>query len=82
VTPSVEHVRDGTYALGRALYVYVNLDEVKTDPTLDAFIEALLSPSGLAAAAATGSVALSDDEADAVRAHWAEAMQTGQGDKE
>jgi phosphate transport system substrate-binding protein len=82
VTPSVEHVRDGTYALGRALYVYVNLDEVKTDPTLDAFVEALLSPSGLAAAAATGSVALSDDEADALRAHWAEAMQTGQGDKE
>ena len=82
VTPSEEHVRDGTYALGRALYVYVNLDEVKTDPTLDAFIDQLLSPSSLAMAASTGGVALSEAEADEVRAHWARATSTGKGDTE
>ncbi|MCX6391467.1 MAG: substrate-binding domain-containing protein [Actinobacteria bacterium] len=82
VTPSEEHVRDGTYALGRALYVYVNLDEVKTDPTLDAFIDQLLWPSSLAMAASTGGVALSEAEADAVRAHWARARSTGNGDTE
>jgi phosphate transport system substrate-binding protein len=82
VTPSEEHVRDGTYALGRALYVYVNLDNVETDPTLDAFVDQLLSPASLAMAASTGSVALSEAEANAVRAHWASAMSTGKGDSE
>ena len=82
VSPSVEHVRDGTYALGRALYVYVNLDDVETDPTLDAFVDELLSPTSLAMAASTGGVALSEAEADAVRAHWASALSTGKGDSE
>ena len=80
VTPTVAHVRDGTYALGRPLYVYVNLADVARNATLQQFVGTVLAPGGLAAAGTTGGIALAPAEADAVRAHWNHAVESGKGD--
>ena len=80
VTPTVEHVHDGTYPLGRPLFLYVNLQAVDSQPALKAFVDSVLSDQGLAAAAATGGISLDDPEQDEVRQHWQEALTSGKGD--
>jgi phosphate transport system substrate-binding protein len=80
VKPTAAHVRDGSYALGRPLFLYVNLDAVTNEPTLRAFVDQVLQPSGLSTAASTGGIALDKREGDATRDHWQTALDAQQGD--
>ena len=80
VKPTAAHVRDGSYALGRPLFLYVNLDAVTNEPTLRAFIDQVLQPAGLATAASTGGIALDKSEGDETRDHWRDALETQRGD--
>ena len=81
VEPDLASIRAGRYPLGRPLYLYVDLTAARDDATLRAFVDAVLSADGLSAATEAGSVALDDNEADAVRAHWRAAIDTGKGDR-
>lgn len=80
VVPTVEHVHDETYPLGRPLYLYVNLEAAESQPTLKAFVDSVLSDAGLAAAATTGGISLDRTDTDTVRQHWQDALATGKGD--
>jgi len=80
VAPTVEHVHDGTYPLARPLYLYVNLQAVNSQPTLEAFVDSVLSDSGLGAAAETGGISLDSAERDATRRHWQAVKVSGKGD--
>lgn len=80
VTPSLDTIRDGSYPLGRPLYLYVNLTAVRADPTLTAFVDLVVSEQGLEAAATSGGVALDPATAARVRDHWETALASGRGD--
>lgn len=73
-------VRDGSYPLGRPLFLYVNLDAARGDPTLRAFVESALSDDGLRLATASGGLAIDPDEAAQVREHWRRALDGNRGD--
>lgn len=77
---SLATVRDGSYPLGRPLYLYVNLAAAREDATLRAFVETALGDAGLALAAESGGLRIDDAEADRVRDHWRRALAGGTGD--
>ena len=78
--PSSAAINSGDYPLSRELYVYVNLAAVAGNPTELAFVDQLVSSEGLATAERVGSVALTDQERAAVRAHWEAARDQGTSD--
>lgn len=80
VGASLATVRDGSYPLGRPLYLYVNLAAARGDATLRAFVDAALSDEGLALATSSGGLSIDEREAAAVRAHWRRALDRNRGD--
>ena len=73
VEPSAETVSDGSYPLSRALYIYVNAGNLKTNPDLAKFVDYYLSDDGIAKVADVGYVSLSDEDLQATRDAWATA---------
>jgi phosphate transport system substrate-binding protein len=76
VLPSPETVADGSYAIARPLFIYVDADRARRSEALRAFVDFYLSDAGLASAAEVGYVPLTDEQAAATRAAWRAAMET------
>jgi len=73
VVPSNETIADGTYPLSRSLYVYVNTDELASNPTLAAFVDYYLSDAGIAAVTDADYVSIPAERLAATREAWSQA---------
>lgn len=70
VEPSLESAADGTYALTRPLYIYVNTDKAASNEALVEWVDFYLSDQGMANVTEVGYVALPADELAATREAW------------
>ena len=70
VAPSAEAVIDGSYPLGRSLYIYVNPNKLEENPALGPFVDMYLSDEGLASVEEVGYISLPQDRIDAARSAW------------
>lgn len=74
VAPSPETVIDGTYPLGRSLYIYVNPLRLEENPALGPFVDFYLSDEGLVSVEEVQYISLPADRIEATRSAWASAM--------
>jgi ABC-type phosphate transport system substrate-binding protein len=73
VAPTAETIADGSYALSRPLFIYVNADNVESNPALKAFVDYYTGDAGYQAVADAGYVQMAEDAfADSVSA-WEDA---------
>jgi phosphate transport system substrate-binding protein len=70
VAPGVDTVNDGTYPLGRVLYIYVSKEKLASSPALKAFVDYYLSDPGIASVTAVQYIALPDADLEASRSTW------------
>jgi phosphate transport system substrate-binding protein len=70
VAPSAETVIDGTYPLGRSLYIYVSDVKLAENPALGPFVDFYLSDEGLASVEEVQYIGLPADRIDATRVAW------------
>jgi phosphate transport system substrate-binding protein len=75
VLPSADTVADGTYAVARPLFVYVNLERARRSAALRAFVDFYLSDEGLGSAPEVGYVALTPEQSRATRDAWQNALE-------
>ena len=75
VAPTDETIADGSYALSRPLFVYVNLERAEANPAIPAFVDFYLGD-GIEAVTDVGYVALEADELQESIDAW-EARETG-----
>jgi phosphate transport system substrate-binding protein len=74
VAPAPETVIDGTYPLGRSLFIYVNPTKMTENPALVPFVDFYLSDEGLASVEEVAYISLPTDRIEAARSAWAAAM--------
>jgi len=74
VTPSADAVIDGSYPLGRSLYIYVNPQKLEENPALQPFVDFYLSDEGLASVEESEYISLPDDRIQATRDAWESSM--------
>lgn len=67
VLPSPETIADGSYPISRPLFIYVNSNNLESNPALERFVELYLSEEGLATAGEVSYVELNEEEAEASR---------------
>ena len=70
VAPGIDTVNDGTYPLGRTLYLYVNTDKLASNPALKSFVDFYLSDAGITAVTDVQYIALPSADLDASRSTW------------
>lgn len=70
VFPTEETIASFEYPLARPLFIYVNMEKAKSNPTLEAFVDYYLSDEGLQAVTDAGYVALPADDIAGTRAAW------------
>lgn len=70
VAPSPEAVIDGSYPLGRSLYIYVNPTKLEENPALQPFVDFYLTDDGLASVEEVQYISLPDDRIQATRDAW------------
>ena len=70
VKPTSGSIASGSYPLSRSLYVYVNLDRAAASPTVQSFVNLLVSPTSLAAVGAVGAIPLTAGAAARTAARW------------
>jgi phosphate transport system substrate-binding protein len=74
VAPSFESIADGSYALSRSLYIYVNNAKAQESAALRTFVDFYVSDTGLVTSVEQVKyVPLPDDRLDATRSAWEEA---------
>jgi phosphate transport system substrate-binding protein len=69
VAPSSEAIADGSYPLSRALYIYVNVEKLETNPAVAEYVDFYLGE-GLEAVSEVGYVSLRDDQIIETQAVW------------
>jgi phosphate transport system substrate-binding protein len=74
VAPSPDAVIDGSYPLGRSLYIYVNPTKLEENPALQPFVDFYLTDEGLASVEEVEYIGLPDDRIQATRDAWSSAM--------
>jgi phosphate transport system substrate-binding protein len=74
VAPSPEAVIDGTYPLGRSLYIYVSDVALQENPAVGPFVDFYLSDEGLASVEEVQYISLPDDRIEATRSAWGSSM--------
>jgi phosphate transport system substrate-binding protein len=74
VAPSADAVIDGSYPLGRSLYIYVNPTKFDENPALEPFVDFYLSDEGLASVEESKYISLPDDRIQATRDAWESSM--------
>jgi phosphate transport system substrate-binding protein len=74
VAPSAEAVIDGTYPLGRSLYIYVSDVALAENPAVGPFVDFYLSDEGLASVEEVQYISLPDDRIEATRSAWESSM--------
>jgi len=70
VAPSAATVNDGTYPLGRTLYIYVNTDKLASNPALKPFVDYYLGAEGISAVTQVQYIALPTEELQTSRSTW------------
>ena len=70
VAPSAAAVNDGTYPLGRTLYIYVNTDKLASNPALKPFVDYYLSDEGISAVTQVQYIAIPTEELQTSRSTW------------
>ena len=65
---------DGTYALGRPLFVYPALNRLESNPGIAPWVEYYLSDEGIANVTEVGYVQLHPDELQGTRDAWSAAV--------
>lgn len=70
VEPSAENVNNGTYAISRLLYIYVNKEKLASNPALEPFVDFYLSDEGLASVTDVQYIALPEDILATTQATW------------
>jgi phosphate transport system substrate-binding protein len=70
VAPSAATVNDGTYPLGRTLYIYVSKEALASSPALKAFVDYYLSEAGIKAVTDVKYIALPSAELQQSRSTW------------
>jgi phosphate transport system substrate-binding protein len=70
VPPSPETVIDGTYPLGRSLYIYVSSTKLQENPALGPFVDFYLSDEGLASVEEVEYISLPAERIEAARSAW------------
>jgi phosphate transport system substrate-binding protein len=70
VSPSADTVNDGSYPLGRTLYLYVNTDKLASNPALAPFVDYYVSDEGISAVTDVQYIALPSDELESTRTTW------------
>jgi phosphate transport system substrate-binding protein len=68
--PSPDVVIDGSYPLGRSLYIYVNPQKLEENPALQPFVDFYLTDEGLASVEEVQYIPLPDDRIQATRDAW------------
>lgn len=79
VEPTDETIADGTYALSRPLFIYVNNEEATDDDAVEAYVDFYLSDEGLTSVAEAGYVQLTDSEWSETVEIWEGALALGGG---
>lgn len=74
VAPGADAVIDGSYPLGRSLYIYVNPVKLEENPALQPFVDFYLSDEGLASVEEVEYISLPDDRIQATRDAWESSM--------
>jgi phosphate transport system substrate-binding protein len=74
VAPSADAVIDGTYPLGRSLYIYINPTKLEENPALQPFVDFYLTDEGLASVEEVEYISLPDDRIQATRDAWESSM--------
>jgi phosphate transport system substrate-binding protein len=74
VAPGADAVIDGSYPLGRSLYIYVNPTKLESNPALQPFVDFYLSDEGLASVEEVQYISLPDDRIQATRDAWESSM--------
>jgi phosphate transport system substrate-binding protein len=70
VAPGVDTVNDGSYPLGRTLYLYVSKEKLASNPALKPFVDYYLSDEGIASVTDVQYIALPDADLEASRSTW------------
>jgi phosphate transport system substrate-binding protein len=74
VAPSEATVLDGTYPLGRSLFIYVNPEKLQDNKALQPFVDFYLSDEGIASVEEVKYINLPDDRLQATRDTWESSM--------
>ncbi len=74
VAPNPKTIATGTYALSRALYIYVDKAKVTSNPAVRALVDFYLSKAGLSSVTEAGYVSLSDADLNQSHQTWASAL--------
>lgn len=78
VSPSSETIADATFPISRFLYTYVNAEAAASDRSVAAFVDYMLSDTGLESVSAVGYVDLAAADQSRARAIWSSQV-TGTG---
>jgi phosphate transport system substrate-binding protein len=70
VEPSADNVNNGTYAISRLLYIYVNKEKLTSNPAVRPFVDFYLSDEGLASVTDVQYIALPEDILSTTRSTW------------
>jgi phosphate transport system substrate-binding protein len=73
VSPSSDTVIDGTYPLGRPLFIYINKEKLTSNPALKPFVDFYLTDDGIASVEEVQYIALPTDRLEATRTAWTSA---------
>ena len=71
VEPSADNVNNGTYAISRLLYLYVNTEKLASNPAVRPFVDFYLSDEGLASVTDVQYIALPEDILATTQSTWA-----------
>ena len=70
--PSPETIASAEFPIARFLYTYVNADMAANDPAVAAFVDYMMSPTGLESVTAVGYIDLSEADQALAQTVWAE----------
>ena len=70
VVPTPETIASADFPIARFLYTYVNAEAAATDPSVAAFVDYMLSDTGLESVTAVGYVDLADADQTRAQAVW------------
>jgi phosphate transport system substrate-binding protein len=70
VTPTPETIADASFPIARFLYTYVNAEAAANDPAVAAFVDYMMSDTGLESVSEVGYVDLADADQELAQAIW------------
>lgn len=71
ITPTAESIAAAEFPIARFLYTYINVEMAATEPAIEAFVDYMMSDTGLESVTAVGYIDLSDADAAKAQDIWA-----------